>query len=227
MAIIDHIHSIDTLIGRTILSRVTGNKLGQVHDLILDPIRGVMLGLGVLRPDSNLGLLDYREVYSFGKDAVMANSDDSVVPTEGSPLAAAPRAKHDIVGAQVVTEGGTLLGHVADIFIYLPEPPLAMYEVRESLLDKLLKRELFIPASLGRALSNDAERLIVPNDTAEKASDTLEALATRLLPHFIEETESTRTRDNNTETVEHHPTDDDPIRRALHQWKAERDVENP
>ena len=189
MAVTDNILSVNTLIGMPLLSRATGNKLGQVDDIILDPLEGVLLGLGVLTPDSDVLLLDYREVYSFGRDAVMANRDDSLVPPDDSRLAGAPRAKKDISGARVVTEGGALLGEVANVFVHVAPPPLVVYEVRESVIDKLLGRGLFIPASLGRALSEDAERIIVPEDTARTAAPSLEALAERhIAPLAGEET---------------------------------------
>ncbi len=51
MAVADNIHSIDSLIGMTIISRATGNKLGQVQDLVVDPIKGLLLGLTVKMSD--------------------------------------------------------------------------------------------------------------------------------------------------------------------------------
>lgn len=195
MAALENIHSADTLIGMSVLSRVTGNKLGEVHDLILDPIRGELLGLWVRTTDSALRVMDYREVYSFGRDAVMAAGDDSVSPTEDTRLTAAPCAKRDINGARVVTEGGTLLGQVANIYLHLAPPPLAVYEVRESLLDKLLGRGLYIPAALGRALSDDAARIIVPEETSRAAAASLEELAGGPLASLIEEGTVVRGRD--------------------------------
>ena len=41
------VHSIDFLIGRPVLSRATANGLGQTHDLLVDPARGVLAGLCV------------------------------------------------------------------------------------------------------------------------------------------------------------------------------------
>ena len=124
MAVTDNIHPADTLFGMSVLSRVTGNKLGQVHDLILDPVRGALLGLWVRELDSGLRVMDYREVYSFGRDAVMAVGDDSLIASEGSRLPEAPWVKRDIMGAKVVTEGGTLLGQVANVYVHLAPPPL-------------------------------------------------------------------------------------------------------
>lgn len=193
------IHPMSSLIGVAVLSRATGNKLGLVDDLIVDPIRGSLLGLTVQTPKGDSGVLNYLDISSFGQDAVMATNDDSVMPLEGSQLAQQPRAHHNLKGAKVVTEGGNLLGQVVNVFVHLAQPALAIYEVRESLLDKLLGHGLFIPASLGLALSNDAERIIVPDDTATNAADSLEKLATRLFPTHIPPGVTVRSKDADDE----------------------------
>jgi uncharacterized protein YrrD len=175
-----NINSIDALIGRTVLSRSTANKIGQIHDLIVDPVKGELAGLSVQMPDESLRLIAYREIYSFGPDAVMINSDESAIPVQDSLLRASPLAKHNLIGVKVITEGGKLLGQVAHVYIHLAETSLFVYEVRSSLLDKLLGHTLYFPASWGCALSEDATRLVVSNDAAEKADHSLDALAARL-----------------------------------------------
>jgi uncharacterized protein YrrD len=175
-----NISSIDILIGRTVLSRSTANKIGQIHDLIVDPAKGELTGLSVQLPDESLRLVDCREIYSFGPDAVMVNSDESAIPLQDSPLKASPLAKNNLLGVKVITEGGKLLGQVTHVYIHLAETSLFVYEVRLSLLDKLLGHTLYFPASWGCALAEDATRLVVSNDAAEKADHTLDALAARL-----------------------------------------------
>lgn len=180
MASIGNINSIETLIGRDVLSRATANKIGQVHDLIIDPVEGTLAGLSIKIDGESLRCLERSEIYSFGPDAVMINNDRSALPPESSTLKALPLAMNKLVGAEVITEDGKILGHVAHVFIHLAEEPLLIYEVRSSLLDKLLGRAIFFPASFGRAFSDHDARLVVANDTADKADNTLEALAARL-----------------------------------------------
>jgi uncharacterized protein YrrD len=164
-----------------VLARETANKLGKIDDLIVEPIKGELNGLGIRMPDQSLCLIDAQEIYSFGADAVMVSSDSAAIPLQDSPLKAAPLAKTNLMKANVVTESGKLLGQIAHIYIHLaPEKSLLFYEVRSSLLDKLLGHSLFFPASWGRALSQDATRLVVVDDTSEKADHTLHALETRL-----------------------------------------------
>ncbi|HEV2914603.1 MAG TPA: hypothetical protein VGX92_15090 [Pyrinomonadaceae bacterium] len=175
-----NLHTIDVLIGRIVLSRATANKLGPIRDLLVDPSKGELAGLAVRMPDESLRLVDAREIYSFGPDAVMINSDEAAIHAPDSPLKTLPLAKGNLIGVKVITEGGKLLGNIANLYIHLAETSLFVYEVRSSLLDKLLGHALFFPASVGCALSADAARIVVPNDTAEKADHTLDALAARL-----------------------------------------------
>jgi len=183
MAAANNVHSVDTLIDKPIISRATGNKLGRVHDLIIDPIKGVLLGLSTQLLDGSTSVTDYGDIYSVGPDAVMVNNDDSVKFEQDSTFSGAPLAKKNIAGAKIITDGGKLLGQVANVYVHTAAPPLVIYEVRESLLDKLLGRALFIPASAGRAVSEGTERIVVPDDTAGYAADSLEALmANRIAP---------------------------------------------
>jgi uncharacterized protein YrrD len=174
------INSIDILIGRTVLSRSSANKLGQIHDLIVDPVKGELAGLVLRKLDESLWCVGYDEVYGFGPDAVMIKADESAVPAQDSPLKILPLAKNNLIGVNVVTEGGKLLGQIAKIYIHLGETLLLIYEVRSSLLDKLLGHTLYFPATQGRAISEDFTRIVVTDETAEKVDNSLDALAARL-----------------------------------------------
>lgn len=167
---------IGALVGMTVLSRATGNKLGTVRDLLVDPVNGRLLGLTVDVAGGGVGLLGYNDIYSFGRDAIMAESDDSVRPPDENLPVNLPRAREQLVGTTVITESGRLLGQIADVFVTLQPPPFVAYAVRESIFDRLLGRELFILASAGHALSNDAERLVVPDETADTAASNISDL---------------------------------------------------
>jgi len=80
------------------------------------------------------------------------------------------------LGDKIITETGQMLGYIAGIFVTVSPEPLVIYEVRESMLDALLGRHRFMPASAAHALSDDRQRLIVPHEAAEIASLTIEEL---------------------------------------------------
>jgi hypothetical protein len=67
-----------------------------------------------------------------------------------------------------------------NVYTHLEETLLLIYEVRSSILDKLLGRALFFPATQGRAMSEDFARIVVAEDTLEKSDNSLAALEARL-----------------------------------------------
>ncbi len=175
-----NIQHIDDLISRPVLSLGSANKLGQVHDLIVHPTNGEMVGLSVQASDQNNFLVNKEEIHSIGPDAVMLQSDRSLVPPDQSQLKTFPFAKNGLVGVKVVTQDGKLLGEIANVYVHLEVAnSLFIYEVRSSILDKLLGHALYFPASFGCAFADDASRLVVANDT-ERADRKLETIASRL-----------------------------------------------
>ncbi len=177
---INDVATVDTLIGKTVLSRTTGNRLGAVQDLYVDPVEGLLKGITIQTPDGKYAGIDYKNIFSFGQDAVMANDDTAVVPIKEDWLESHSHAKKHLLGAKIVTEGGNMLGQIGDVYVRLTAPPIVIYDVRESILAKLLGRNFFVLASAGRALSNNAERIVVPDDTTKNAASTLTELINRV-----------------------------------------------
>lgn len=220
---------INALVGMPVLSLSSGNKLGQVRDLFVDPINGILTGLTIANAAGENAGLAYDEIYSFGQDAIMARSDASV--RNISELFPDHPSARDLIGTKIITESGNLIGHIADIYITVSPPPLIIYEIRESLLDKLLGRQLFIPASAGHALSDDSRRLVVPDETIDIATPSIATLVEQRISvrsfdasgRPVSDGEDDRTfvpgRDADDETIVRgrddgeitvvHPTDDD------------------
>lgn len=181
------VQHINDLIGRAVLSVETANKLGIVHDLVIDALKGQLAGLSVQTLDQREVLVSQREIRSIGPDAVMLESERSLVSDERSPIQTFPLAKNNLTGVKVISEGGELLGEIANIYIHLGDTSLLIYEVRSSIVDKLLGHAFYFPASGACAFSEGAERLIVSGDI-EKTDRTLDAVITRLSKHTDFET---------------------------------------
>ena len=175
MSDLKDVSPISLLTGMTVLSLATGNKIGQILDLFIDPINGVLLVVTVLLSDGRRAGIMQDDIYNFGKDAVMARSEESIVPLENDALAHGRQAIK-LIGTNIITESGDVLGQITNIFVTLKPPPHILYEARQSILDKLLGREFFLPASVGYALSDDAARLVVPDVTPDIAASDLESL---------------------------------------------------
>ena len=167
---------IDNVIGMPVLSRATGNNVGKVYDLYVDPSQGVLLGVTIQAPNGKYGGIDFNNIFSFGKDAIMIESDDQIALINEEWIQQRPHAKKHLVGTNIITEGGNHLGKIGNVYVRLASPPEVIYEVGGSMLDNLFGRNWFIFASSAGALSSNAERLIVPNDAATGAASSLEEL---------------------------------------------------
>jgi uncharacterized protein YrrD len=170
---VNDVIDIDKIIGMPVLSRASGNKLGEVYDLYIDSVQGLLRGVTLKAPNGKLGGIDYRNVYSFGQDAVMANDENHITVLTDEWVAQHPHAKKHLIGTNVMTEAGNHLGEIGNIYVRLTAPPVVIYELRGSLWDNLMGRNLFIYAAHAGALSGNAERMIVPNAVVETAASNL------------------------------------------------------
>ena len=108
---------LNSLAGKAILSIATGNKLGIVRDSYIDPVNGVLIGLTLATIDDKIAVLDYQNIHKFGSDALMAASDEAIKIVEDKPFPNWPNS-HDLIGTKLITESGSLLGKIADIFAH-------------------------------------------------------------------------------------------------------------
>jgi uncharacterized protein YrrD len=181
---VERVERIDKLIGRAVVSLETANRLGPASDLLVDPLSGELAGFAVQRSaDESDALVSILDIHGIGPDAVIVKGDQSLVLTEASPLNALPRAQADLIGVKVITEHGQLLGNIANLFLCLTERPVFIYEVRSSLIDKLLGRAFYFAASLSCAFSDDRSALVVAAEP-EEMDHRVEAAAERLLSVF-------------------------------------------
>jgi uncharacterized protein YrrD len=178
---VNDVIDIDKIIGMPVLSRATGNKLGEVYDLYIDPAQGVLRGVTIKAPNGKLGGIDFRNVFSFGHDAVMANDESQVTALTDEWVTQHPHAKKHLIGTNLLTEAGNHLGEIGNIYVRLTQPPAVIYEMRGSMWDQLMGRNMFIYAAQAGALSSNAERMIVPNEVVGSAASNL----TELLNHPI------------------------------------------
>lgn len=181
----DNVQNIEKLIGRPIVSLESANKLGQVSDLLVDPISGQLAGFSVQRLDESYALVSEGDVHDIGPDAIIIERDDSLVTADSSPVRTQPKAKDNLIGVKVITEHGQLLGSIANLYLCFDKKPAFIYEVRSSLLDKLFGRAFYFAAALGCAFSDDRTALVVSGGP-EDMYHRLEGAAQRLLgPHQI------------------------------------------
>lgn len=176
----DNVQNIEKLIGRPIVSLETANKLGEVSDLLVNPIAGQLAGFSVQRLDESEALIGMLEVHDIGPDAIIVEQDDSLASTDDSTIKTLPKAKDNLIGVKVITEHGQLVGNISNLYLCFDKSPTFIYEVRSSLFDKLLGRAVYFAASLGCAFSDDRTALVVTGGP-EDMHHRLETATERLL----------------------------------------------
>lgn len=146
--------------GMAVLVTDTGERLGQVEDVLVHPTRGVVLAVMVRGEDGELRTLGVSQC-SIGVDAVMASAGRTPTrePVDGA-LQDGVLALRDLVGSNVVTDQGKLLGRVSEVLVS-SERPVVAYRVTDSALQRLAGRGMALPGCAAEAYSTDGTRMIV------------------------------------------------------------------
>jgi uncharacterized protein YrrD len=163
--------------GMSLLAADTGAKLGEIRDAIIQPTEGRVMGVVVRTPDNDELRLRIGDII-IGQDAIMTSWESfEHAGDRAGEMAGGVRALDEIVGSNVVTEDGDLLGRISEVYIRVDKPQ-AVYRVTESRIQRLFGRGFFLPSVATRSYAPDGARIIVPADTEERyaASSLAEAL---------------------------------------------------
>ncbi len=160
----------DDLKGRAVLKSDTGEKLGEVEDLILHPTNGHVLGVG-LRTIEGASVALAAGDCIIGPDAVMVAAGTLRPTTDTGDVLAGGVNSGTLIGANVVTKDGKLLGRVSEVHVS-EKFQIAIYRVAESTLQRFFGGGFFLAGNMPLAYSLDGKRLIVPSDTEDKHART-------------------------------------------------------
>jgi uncharacterized protein YrrD len=152
-----------------------GEDIAEVRDVIYDPEAGRLVGLtlnqrGFLAGRSH-DVLTAGAIHAVGQNAVMVVDESSLVDPENAPEDVAyPATERNVLGDDVLTEGGTSLGKVTDLVLLVGSSG----EVVGYQIDKAGGGQGYIPLPAQLAVSGVA--LVVPNVTEEFVKDDLVGL---------------------------------------------------
>lgn len=152
-----------------------GEDVAEVRDVIYSPAEGRLVGL-TLNKRGFLGgrrreVLPVEAIQAIGRDAVMIADESSLTAPEDAPDDVAhPATERNVIGDDVLTEGGTSLGIVRDLALLVGSKG----EVVGYQIDKAGGGQGYIPLPAQLAVSGAA--LVVPDVTAEFIRDDLVGL---------------------------------------------------
>lgn len=152
-----------------------GEDVAEVRDVIYDPELGRLVGLTLNKRGFFAGrrreVLPVEAVHAIGKDAVMVMDEvDLVDPKEASDEIAQPARGRNVLGNEVLTEGGVRLGTVRDLTLTVGSTgDVVGYEIT-----KADGGQGYIPLPAQLAVSGTT--LVVPDVTKEFMRDDLVGL---------------------------------------------------
>jgi uncharacterized protein YrrD len=152
-----------------------GEDVAEVRDVIYDPEAGRLVGLSLNQRGFLAGrrreVLPAESIHAIGQDALMVLDESSLVaPADAPDDVAHPATERNVVGDDVLTEGGTSLGKVTDLVLLVGSTgDVVGYQV-----DKAGGGQGYIPLPAQLAISGVA--LVVPNITEDFVEDDLVGL---------------------------------------------------
>jgi uncharacterized protein YrrD len=152
-----------------------GEDIAEVRDVIYSPDAGRLVGMTLNQRGFLSGrrreVLPAEMIYAVGQHAVMVNDESELVAPEDAPEDVAhPATERNVLGVDVLTEGGTSLGKVVDLVLLVGSDG----EVVGYQIDKASGGHGYIPLPAQLAVSGDA--LVVPDITEEFVHDDLVGL---------------------------------------------------
>ena len=159
-----------------------GEDVAQIRDVVYSPDGGAvggftLAGRGLLAGPMRKEL-PWANVLAVGADAVMIRGDDALDTGQGVTAASASvdGGGGDVLGAQVLTDGGTDLGTVIDVILDVPttgggECDVVGYEIQASEALGTKGTKLLIP--LPQTLSASGQHLMVPASAQQFVSQDL------------------------------------------------------
>lgn len=142
-----------------------GEDAAEIKDVVYDASEHHLIGFTLNKRGwfrgSLKSTLDASNVTGIGTHAVMVPGEDCMTATDsGNEALATPKSDHDVIGIDVVSSSGSVIGKVIDVIIETGEAPQAVgYEVDTE------DGSVFVPSSAQMGLS--AENLIVPAEAEE------------------------------------------------------------
>ena len=161
--------------GLPVVTVTGGEDVAEIRDVIYSPDEGRLVGLTLNKRGFLAGrrreVLPADAIHAIGQHAVMVRDDSSLVAPDDAPAEVShPPTERNVIGNDVLTEGGVSLGKVTDLVLLVGTSG----EVVGYQIDKAGGGRGYIPLPAQLAVSGVA--LVVPDITEEFIHDDLVGL---------------------------------------------------
>jgi len=151
-----------------------GEDVAEVRDVVYSPAQGRLVGLTLNKRGRFAGrlreVLTAESIHAIGKDAVMILDDSALLAPQRAEEVAGVGGERNVVGDDVITEGGVSIGTVVDLALVVGSTG----EVVGYRIDRKQGGPAYIPLPAQLAVSGST--LLVPDSTLEFVRDDLVGL---------------------------------------------------
>jgi sporulation protein YlmC with PRC-barrel domain len=152
--------------GMPVITADGGERLGDVTDAVVHPTHGRLLGVVIRTPEREDRIVP-EALFTIGVDAIMVQGEIRGERADvRDEIRSGTLASKGLVGTNVVTEDGTLLGRVSEVFVSASEPRTAL-RVVESSIQQFFGGGFYMRGDVPSSYAPDGTRMIVPSDTRE------------------------------------------------------------
>jgi sporulation protein YlmC with PRC-barrel domain len=154
------------LLGKVVLDAETAWKKGVVTDVVINPVEGTVVALLFRAPSG--------EELALALDGFFINGEATAVIEIGEPMTDpdvlkqamenGARAEGELVGSDVVTKDGRLLGRVTEVLLQT-NPMRVIYQIATSRWQRFFGGGIYLADGAPCAYSRVGARLIAPSDT--------------------------------------------------------------
>jgi uncharacterized protein YrrD len=163
------VYRLSDMIGKTVVSVDSGEKLGTISDALLEPgevrLMGLVVGHGMLGKEHVLPLEDVQTV---GRDTVLARTHEHLIdPREWKARDVDTTRTSTLRGRPVVSGAGERLGQVRDLLVDEQTGAFGGLEVESRSFGGLRHHRSVIPSSPIPRIGRDA--IVVPEESPSMA----------------------------------------------------------
>lgn len=144
----------------------TSERIGNVSDVIVHPTEGRMLGLVLRTMKGEERAIAEEDCFVFGDVKAVLVAEAALIEIGDIPEAmpGGVRVCRELIGADVVTETGELLGEVNEVYV-IEEPAQMIYRITASALQRYFGGGFFMAGDVPRFFWRSSARMIVPIET--------------------------------------------------------------
>jgi uncharacterized protein YrrD len=158
------------LCGMPVIVPDTSERLGKVSDVIVNPTDGRALGILLRTIKGEERAIAINDCFIFSDANAVLAAENALVDSESIRDAmTGAQVCQELIGADVVTEAGELLGDVSDVYV-VENPAKIIYRVTASALQRFFGGGFFLAGNVPRFYWRESARLIVPAYTGEDYS---------------------------------------------------------